>query len=197
MPAPQIPLDGSREAERDLGRVLSALIAAKRLVLLVGAGISTSASIPDFRTHDGLYAQQKGKRKAKELLTADVFRSAEATEEFYRFTASLQRLAKAAAPTPTHQLARKLSKKGKLQRLYTQNIDNLEIRAGLDRALSAREGHVVQLHGDIHRVRCACGYEGACTSLMVDEFAEGDAPGCPACEDRGVLRSPLKSVWSS
>lgn len=190
MSTPTIELNTvPRAIPRDLQRALTSLIASSKLILLTGAGISTRANIPDFRSHDGLYAQGKGKKKAKDLFSADVFRSPEATEEFFRFTASMQRLTSQAEPTVTHKLAKKLAKTGKLLRCYTQNIDALEVKAGLAYATAVKEGHVVQLHGNVHRVRCACGWQGECTKEVTDDFAEGDAAPCPACDDRGALMS--------
>ena len=40
-------------------------------------------------------------------------------------------LSEDASPTPFHQLLRLLDERGKLLRVYTQNIDALEAKAGL------------------------------------------------------------------
>lgn len=57
------------------------------------------------------------------------------------------------APSPTHQFLKILADSGRLRRIYTQNIDDLETKAGLKRvsALSdfQLEHKVVQLHGMI------------------------------------------------
>jgi NAD-dependent histone deacetylase SIR2 len=44
----------------------------------------------------------------------------------------------------------------------------------------------IQLHGDIHRVRCkVCSASYDFTDEYVEIFREGQAPDCPACEMRG------------
>ena len=45
--------------------------------------------------------------------------------------ANLSNLSAAAQPTPFHRLLRALDDRGKLLRVYTQNIDALELKAGL------------------------------------------------------------------
>ena len=43
----------------------------------------------------------------------------------------------------------------------------------------------IQLHGDIHRVRCmVCSASYEFTEEYVEMFREGEAPECPACEER-------------
>ena len=104
-----------------------------------------------------------------------------------------------ASPSPTHRFIKTLDLKHKLLRSYTQNIDGLEDKAGLlgssnQEANSKGKGRSklrmkdvrnVQLHGDIHRVRCTfCSAELPCTEEYLKEFSEGVAPPCPECTSR-------------
>ena len=50
---------------------------------------------------------------------------------FYSMVAELKRLADEAQPTIFHRLLKRLDEEGRLQRVYTQNIDGLEEKAGL------------------------------------------------------------------
>lgn len=57
--------------------------------------------------------------------------SERSTALFYTMMAELKDLADAARPTSFHQLLKRLDEEGRLQRVYTQNIDGLEAKAGL------------------------------------------------------------------
>lgn len=101
-----------------------------RIVVMCGAGISTSAGIPDFRTPGtGLYDNlQKYNITTPQLIfDLDVFR--EQPGAFYELCKDMW--PGNYAPTPTHYFLRLLSDKGVLLRCYSQNIDSLECRAGL------------------------------------------------------------------
>ena len=57
------------------------------------------------------------------------------TELFYSFMGELRHIVSNANCTPTHKFIKELDKQGKLLRCYTQNIDCLEKRVGLETAL--------------------------------------------------------------
>jgi NAD-dependent histone deacetylase SIR2 len=158
----------------------------------------------DFRSSDGLYALVKERYadvvlKGRDLFDASLFRDRTSTSVFYTFIAQLKRSIDAAIPTPTHRFIKTLDTKKKLLRSYTQNIDGLETQAGLlgtasQEAKSSGKGKSklrtkdvrnVQLHGDIHRVRCtACSAEYACSEEHLSFFEKGIAPDCPECLSR-------------
>lgn len=54
-------------------------------------------------------------------------------------------------PSPTHHFLKFLADSGRLKRIYTQNIDDIEAKVGLKRVSSFSDDqlkhHVVQLHG--------------------------------------------------
>ncbi|KAJ7070830.1 DHS-like NAD/FAD-binding domain-containing protein [Mycena amicta] len=181
----------------------------KKIVVVTGAGISCSSGIPDFRSSDGLYALVKEKYpdvvlKGRDLFDASLFRDPTSTAVFHTFIAQLKQSIDAAEPGPTHKFIHTLDAKKKLVRSYTQNIDGFEARAGLlgtasQEAKSQAKGKSklrtkdvknVQLHGDIHRVRCrSCSAEYPCTQEHLDIFLEGDAPDCPECLGRAEARA--------
>ena len=94
-------------------------------------------------------------------------------------------LAKAAAyaqPTPFHALLKALSCHGILGRTYTQNIDGLELKAGLTTV--GEEPNCVQLHGSVMKLQCTqCGFTEH-TDRHFPSLSSGKLPPCPQCEIR-------------
>ncbi|KAG9044387.1 hypothetical protein FS837_008233 [Tulasnella sp. UAMH 9824] len=96
---------------------------AERIVVLVGAGISTEAGIPDFRSKGGLYEQF-----GPNAFDSSIYRIPEQATEFLSSMVSLKAASDQATPTTTHRMIAALDTRGSLQRCYTQNIDGLESR---------------------------------------------------------------------
>ncbi|KAJ3522571.1 hypothetical protein NMY22_g11837 [Coprinellus aureogranulatus] len=195
---------------RALNELSAAVVKKKKIVVVTGAGISCSCGIPDFRSSDGLYNMVKERypdvvMKGRDLFDASLFRDTTSTSVFYSFIAELKKKIDEASPSPTHNFIKTLDSKNKLLRSYTQNIDGLEERVGLvgssgDAAkasgkgknagkLRVKEVRNVQLHGDIHRVRCVmCSAEFPCAEEHLSAFLEGTAPDCPECLSRSEAR---------
>ncbi|KAF7330264.1 DHS-like NAD/FAD-binding domain-containing protein [Mycena venus] len=120
-----------------LQKAIKAILKAKRIVIVCGAGISVKAGIPDFRSPEGLFQTLKRDNpkevlaSGKDLFDASVFHSENTTSLFYQMIARLSELSNAAEPTPFHNLLRALDDRGKLLRVYSQNIDSLEQKCGL------------------------------------------------------------------
>lgn len=129
-----------------LARVMKAIMKAKRIVVICGAGISVQAGIPDFRSSDGLFKSIKrdNPREAmssgKELFDASVFNAEHTTSLFFQMIAQLSDLSQAAQPTSFHCLLRSLDTRGRLLRVYTQNIDAIEQKSGLSFGVPEFEG---------------------------------------------------------
>ncbi|KAF8149838.1 DHS-like NAD/FAD-binding domain-containing protein, partial [Crassisporium funariophilum] len=129
-----------------LSRAIQAIMKAKRIVVVCGAGISVQAGIPDFRSSDGLFKSIKrdNPREAmssgKELFDASVFNSENTTSLFCQMIAQLSDLSQAAQPTSFHHLLRALDDRGRLLRVYTQNIDAIEQKCGLSFGVPEFEG---------------------------------------------------------
>lgn len=114
------------------------------IVVLTGAGVSTGAGIPDFRSPGGMYATlrpelitatQRQRRIMRDDPTAVVDISLFSENQFpyleVRRPFILGTFAHQWKPTISHFFFRILSDKGLLRRLYSQNIDGLDRQAGL------------------------------------------------------------------
>ncbi|OCF74552.1 hypothetical protein I204_04929 [Kwoniella mangroviensis CBS 8886] len=207
MPITHLPLDHLLSstapedftARRQLSDVSTAIAKARRVVVVSGAGISCSSGIPDFRSADGLYSLVKSRYpdsffSGKELFSSGLFLNPQTTSIFYTFIAELSAECMKAQPTKTHHFIKKLEQKGKLLRSYTQNIDGLERRLGLEsggrgQGFKKRETRNIELHGDLGRVRCVlCMKDFDRTLEWLEMFREGEAPDCPACLERSQSR---------
>ena len=156
-----------------LEALAAALRAGKKVTMFVGAGISTSAGIPDFRSPDtGLYANlaRLNLPYAEAVFDIDYFRHH--PQAFYTLAHELY--PGRFAPTAFHRLVRLLQDKQLLHRVYTQNIDTLERMAGV------REELIVEAHGSFAHNHCIdCGEE-----MSVAEFGRqlgAATPQCPEC----------------
>src|ERR1700683_3128450 len=104
--------------------------AARHLVVLTGAGISTDSGIPDFRGPNGVWTKDPEAEKAAAL---DVYLSDPAVRRRAwqnRLTSPLW----AAEPNDGHAAIVTLERAGRLDTLVTQNVDGLHQKAGSDPA---------------------------------------------------------------
>ena len=116
---------------------------AKRIVFLTGAGVSTASGIPDFRSANGLYTQDKN---AEYYLCHRYFSSD--PEGFYEFCKKNLYFPDA-KPNVIHQKQAALTNQDRAT-VITQNIDNLYEEAGTT--------HLIDFHGNLYHVYCEkCG----------------------------------------
>lgn len=151
----------------------------KKIVVLTGAGISVNAGIPDFRTPGtGLYSQlaKYNLPYPEAVFTLSYF--AANPQPFYQLAQKV--FCAKYLPTVTHYFIRFLQEKGLLLRNYTQNIDNLEVEAGISKDL------LRQVHGTFTNGHCI-----SCrTEVSEEEIMEAMSKGIPKyCEFCG---SPCK-----
>jgi NAD-dependent deacetylase len=175
--------------ERALAEARAWTGAARRIVALTGAGISTESGIPDFRGPQGLWTRNPGAEKMATLqhYVADP----EVRKRAWR--SRLETLALRAEPNAGHRALVELERQGRLHTLVTQNVDGLHQKAG-----SAKE-RVIEIHGTIHEVAClACGQRGP-MELALERVRSGEEdPPCLGCG--GILKSATISfgqalVW--
>jgi NAD-dependent histone deacetylase SIR2 len=147
---------------------------SKNIIVLTGAGISTSLGIPDFRSKGtGLYSKLEhlGLSDPQEVFDINVFRQDPTI--FYSVARDI--LPSTERFSPTHAFIALLQEKGKLLTNYSQNIDNLEAKAGI------RPEKLVQCHGSFATASCVkCGYKVVGETLF-PEIRAGEIPRCRKC----------------
>ena len=164
---------------------------AKHAIAFTGAGISTAAGVPDYRsgvntvldTGAGLWTRAAYKKQAK-AGRAGVLKNPVKT-------VSMQK----ACPTFTHMALRTLIEKGMLKFLISQNIDGLHLRSGVPRA------HLSELHGNRNLeqcVRCKAEYlrdHNVRTSKKVHDHVTGRTCDNPKCG--GALQDTIINFGES
>lgn len=106
----------------------------KNIVILSGAGVSTGAGIPDYRSPNGIF-NQMGLSNPEEFFSRSNPQVKEALKQFHSIISK-------AEPTPSHKFAKWLNDHGVLRRVYTQNIDGLYQKTGLPKK------KIVEFHGN-------------------------------------------------
>jgi NAD-dependent deacetylase len=152
--------------------------AARRIVVLSGAGISTESGIPDFRGPKGVWTKNPAAEKQSTIQNY----LAEAAVRKAAWKARLGHGAWSAQPNAGHRALVGLERRGKLHALVTQNIDELHQRAG-----HAPE-RVIEVHGTMRRVMCwGCGRRAPMEEALDRVRAGEDDPHCTHCG--GILKS--------
>ncbi|KAK9367988.1 DHS-like NAD/FAD-binding domain-containing protein [Lipomyces kononenkoae] len=167
----------------------------RRIIVVVGAGISVGAGIPDFRSSRGLFRTMKDDFKLKgsgqSMFDSSVYQDEATTAMFHSMVNSLHSLSQGAEVTKFHQLLSQLSMERRLLRLYTQNVDCLEISlSGLETAVplpvKAPWPKTIQLHGGLQKMVCAkCGWMGTFDPKL---FQGSRIPECTECKELDSVR---------
>ncbi|XP_014218528.1 NAD-dependent protein deacetylase sirtuin-2 isoform X2 [Copidosoma floridanum] len=154
-----------------------------KIITMAGAGISTSAGIPDFRSpKSGLYhnLEKYNLPHPQAIFELDFFKTN--PEPFFALAKEL--LPEGYKPTPSHYFIRLLHEKGLLLRHYTQNIDTLERVAGLP------EEKLVEAHGTFHTGRCLDCRAPFDLIWMKEKIKEATIPKCEECTE-GVVKPDI------
>ncbi|XP_059610515.1 NAD-dependent protein deacetylase Sirt2 [Phlebotomus argentipes] len=154
----------------------------KNIVTMVGAGISTSAGIPDFRSPDtGLYSnlQKYNLPYPTAIFELDYF--IDNPQPF--FTLAKELYPGTFKPTPCHYFVKLLHDKGWLKRHYTQNIDTLERIAGVPGE------KMVEAHGTFYTNHCLGCHKAFSMEWMKEEIFADRVPTCTECN--GVVKPDI------
>jgi NAD-dependent deacetylase len=151
---------------------------ARAIVVLTGAGISTESGIPDFRGPQGVWTKNPDAEKT-------------ATLQYYVSDPEIRKKAWQnrvrsemwqAEPNAGHRALAELERKAALHTLVTQNVD------GLHQAAGTSPERVIEIHGNVHEVKClSCTYRAAMEEALERVRAGEDDPRCLGCG--GILKS--------
>jgi NAD-dependent SIR2 family protein deacetylase len=178
--------DSEEAMKAKMATVAQALRRSKHAIVFTGAGLSTSAGIPDFRsgvktvlkTGPGLWAAQADYEKRNPV------RSEETKNDPKRPRVDLDEMLKK-EPTFSHKAIAKLVEVGMVKSVMTQNVDNLHRRSGVNRKC------MIELHGNLMVERCdRCGRD------YERDFRIGPNPGMQhytgrKCDCGGSLKDYL------
>ena len=164
--------------ERDIDIVRGWIAAARRIVVLTGAGISTDSGIPDFRGPQGLWTRNP---EAEKMATLQHYvADPEVRKRAWR--TRLESPMHDREPNVGHRALVQLEERGILHTLVTQNVDGLHLKAG-----SSPE-RVIEIHGTSREVVCLeCGERAPMERALARVRAGDDDPACRSCG--GILKS--------
>ncbi|RSH92349.1 NAD-dependent histone deacetylase sir2 [Saitozyma podzolica] len=173
-----------------ISQALDLFRTARNIIVLSGAGISTSCGIPDFRSANGLYAQlqQEGKYELddpQQMFDIHYFR--EHPEVFYSFAKQIY--PSNFTPSPCHRWIKLLEDRGVLLRNYTQNIDTLESLAGVTK--------VLQCHGSFATASCLRCKTRAPGPTIEPYIMSSQIPYCGSCRQKRDAEMEAKKAYKA
>jgi NAD-dependent deacetylase len=143
--------------------------AARHVVALTGAGISTPSGLPDFRSPaSGLW------EGTNPFVVASLYGFRLRPKRFYDWIRPLAQQVWEAAPNPAHDALACLERQGRLRAVITQNVDGLHQKAG--------SKNVIEVHGHIRQSTCLRCRRAVPTASILEQFVEsGEMPVCARC----------------
>ena len=160
-------------------RVADLIIDAKRIIVFTGAGVSTESGIPDFRSPGGLWDRFDPDDFTYQKFVSNANSRRKQWQLLWK-----ERLTREVKPNPAHYAIAELDRLGKLDCVITQNVDNLQQKAGVP------DDKVFELHGNMQQVIClSCGrrYPLEQIKTRLDEGEE--VPDCEVCH--GILKPDI------
>ncbi|KAI9745303.1 MAG: Sir2 histone deacetylase Hst2 [Claussenomyces sp. TS43310] len=157
---------------------------AKKIVVMTGAGISTSAGIPDFRSPEtGLYANLARLELPYPEAVFDLSYFKNNPRPFYTLARELY--PGIYKPTIAHAFIALLNEKGLLRMLFTQNIDCLERAAGVP------ADKIVEAHGSFASQRCIECKTDFPDDKMMEAVMDGRVPHCQVEACNGLVKPDI------
>ena len=160
----------------DVDELKRLIEAARSIVAFTGAGISTESGIPDFRSPGGVWT------KYKPIEFGSFIASAEARREAWRRKFASDEVVRKATPNAGHRALARLSERGKLTGLITQNVDGLHQVSGVP------EERIIELHGNGTYASCLTCRRRHELDWVREIFEDGERlPLCTACG--GIIKT--------
>ena len=145
-----------------------------KITFLVGAGISTSSGIPDFRGTNGVFINIMKKynlQRAEEFFSKNNF--LEKPELLYEYLKQFK--SKEYFPNITHFFMKYLIDKKKCELIFTQNFDGLEVKAGINK------NNIIFAHGTLTEGHCISCNENIDINLINQGINENRVIKCEKC----------------
>ena len=151
---------------------------SRRIVFFGGAGVSTASGVPDFRSAEGLYAEEADGVSPEMILSKTFFYlQPERFFDWYR----KHMLYPDAKPNAAHRKLFELEQADRLRGIVTQNVDGLHRAAGNIR--------VYELHGSVRENYCMdCNASWPMEAILHSE-------GIPRCRECGGVIRPNVTLY--
>ena len=171
------------DAVTGLDDLAAAWRAARAVVVLTGAGMSTASGIPDFRSPGGRWARYRP------VPFPDFLAREEARAEYWGYKGATWKLIQAAEPNPAHVALAGLARAGRVALLVTQNVDGLHERSGFP------PERLVNIHGTDSVVECMGCHRRAPRAVAQTAWEAGAA--VPRCDCGGPWKPATISFGQS
>jgi NAD-dependent deacetylase len=146
------------------------------IVVFTGAGISTESGIPDFRSPGGVWDRMPP------IYFDSFMSSAETRKEAWRRRFAMEEMFCGAKPNAGHLAVAELARRGKVNQVITQNIDNLHQASGVPAET------IIELHGNTTYATClVCSSRYEIAPLKARFDRDGEVPECKLCG--GVVKA--------
>ena len=160
-------------------------ISEPTIIVLTGAGTSTASGINDFRSPGtGLFVNgsldKYNLADPTSLFEINFFK--ENPVPFFERTRDF--VTRGYKPSKTHYFLKLLQDKNKLMRLYTQNIDGLEMKSGVSKDL------LVNCHGMYDTAHCMGCKKEYSLQFLIDQMGNEETVGIPHCTSCGQVVKP-------
>lgn len=188
-----MPIYEHREIKFD--EMMSLIRSAKKIVCLVGAGLSVTSGIPTYRGADGTWTMGSKNYTPQEIATLEMY--SEDTENCWAYFTERWKMCREAHPNKSHEALSELERwwnrstdaenatldNSRQFTLISQNIDNLHTRAG--------SSNLLEIHGNLSYIRCLSS-DCQKSNVRLNRTAKdhSDATKVPKCVDCGSVMRP-------
>ena len=173
-------------ADELIQRGIELIQTSRKILIFVGAGLSTESGIPDFRSPGGVW----DKYDPSDFYFDRIVSSESAREKYWQMSTEFWDTMKDAMPSRGHFAILKLEAMGRLTGIVTQNIDNLHHKTG-----NAPE-NIIEIHGNAFTVSCLSCRKKYDRALIQERLQSGvKVPYCDDCS--GILKPDTVSFGQS
>ena len=160
-----------------ISRGIDLIRESEKILVFVGAGLSTESGIPDFRSPGGIWDKYDPSDFDFHKFVSDE----RAREKYWQMSTEYYGVMKDAVPNQAHLSIKRLEDIGKLLAIVTQNIDHLHHKAGNS------PNKIIEIHGTAFSVSCLSCKKAYDRDKIEDRIKSGvTVPYCDDCS--GILK---------